>query len=262
MNGPLELHGEQVLDALPWFTGEPSQYCAAIGSICDDEERRWIASARMRFVPSKRYRAIAGRIGSVPASQDDASADDERLRLLGNTRNIRRYPGESGEQYQERIALAIPTWQRATTAQALIDQLAAYGLPGAVVLEECDYPVPGSDYGWRFLVVVPAPNHPPLNWFGCVLGEAILGEWTLGLGKYGTRLQLEGAKRIVNDWRNAFAYPLRLIVTFGNVTVNSLELGDYAPFGVGDAVLEEGLGDWRVLGIAVLGEAPLAGIEI
>lgn len=259
--GPIEALAVDDIDAR-LMLGQPQGYLGAFGSEADDELVFRRETTRARFPPSEHYRSHAKLIGSVPASQDSPEGQATRLRLIGRTRNLDRYPGETDESYCERLAIAFPTHIKSGTPNAIIDQLRAFGFIDVVVFQEYEggfYAEPTDDYGWRFVVVI-GPNFGSIGWLGARVGTAIVGTDVVGLGN-GTKLQLAAIKRLIIQWKQAFAVPLRFIIRFENAPIVGLAVVGEAVVGAG-ATTEVVMTDHRVVGTAVVGEAPLWGFDL
>ena len=242
--------------------GQPAAYLAAFGSEADSEMALRRETTRLRFPPSTHYRTHAGNIGSEAAALDSPIGQSERLRLIGRTRNLDRYPGETDTQYCERLAIAFPTHQAAGTPSAIIAQLRALGFVDVVVFEEYAggfYAEPTDEYGWRFVVVI-GPNFGSVAWPGALVGVAVVGTDTVGLGT-GTALQLSALKRLIVQWKQAFAIPLRFVLVFGSAPIVGLAIVGGAIVGGGQTT-EVLMVDPRTVGVAIVGEAPLWGFNL
>jgi hypothetical protein len=259
--GPLESFAMSDIDARIML-GQPTAYLGAFGAEADDELALRRETTRHRFPPSTHYRTYAGTIGCIPASEDSPLGQSERLRLIGRTRGLDRYPGETDTSYCERLAIAFPTHLKAGTPNAIIDQLHAFGFVDALVFEEYAggfYAEPTDEYGWRFVVVV-GPDHGALWWPGAIVGTAIVGTTVVGLG-VGTTLQLAAIKRLIVQWKQAFALPLRFVIVFGAAPIVGLAIVDGAIVGGGQTT-EVLMADPRTVGCAIVGEAPLWGLNL
>lgn len=259
MPGPLESFAERDIDARI-MVGQPQGYLGAFGSEADSELALRRETVRARFAPSAHYRTRARNIGSLPASQDSPNGQAERLRLIGRTRAMDRYPGETDAQYCERLALAFPSHQKRGTPNAIIEQLNAFGLPEVRVFEEYEHGITGaSDYAWRFITVI-GPNYGTLGWKANKLGSWVLGQDMLGISG-ATQQQLLTVGRITLDWRQAFSFPLSVVFLFD----------DAVPLGLwvmGETILGQGgsatlyMGELRGLGFAKLGAQKQIGFGI
>ena len=257
--GPLERFAADDIDARI-IQGQPAAYLAAFGSEADGEIALRRETTRARFPPSLHYRTHAGNIGSVPASLDSPEGQSERLRLIGRTRGLDRYPGETDASYCERLAIAFPTHKKAGTPNAIIDQLNAFGLPQVRIFEEYEYGITGaSDYGWRFITVV-GPNYGALGWKANKLGTWVLGQDMLGISG-ATQQQILTVGRICLQWKQAFSFPLSVVFLFD----------DAVPLGLwvlGQTILGQGgsatlyMGELRGLGFAKLGQQNQIGFGI
>jgi hypothetical protein len=248
--GPLEGLGLQDVET-PAMAGEPSTYCGAFGSQGDTDMATWRAGERLRFPPGVHYREVATRIGATVAAADSPDGEATRLRLIGDTRSIERYPGESDAGYCERLASAFPTWRKACTPNAIIEQLNGFGLPDVLIFEEYEYYITTADtYGNKFVVLC-GPSYGALGWTQCTLGTCVLGVDTLGIT--GTSpLQLEAVKRIILKWKHAFSYPLRVLFLFDAVPLGLAELGTVILGQGGIANLS--MGEVHELGFMYLGD--------
>ena len=259
--GPLESLAESDIDARI-MVGQPQGYLGAFGSEADSELALRRETVRARFPPSAHYRMHARNVGSLPASQDSPEGQATRLRLIGQTRNLPRYPSETDAAYCERLAIAFPTHIKAGTPNAIIDQLRAFGFVDVVVFEEYAggfYAEPTDDYGWRFVVVL-GPNFGSVGWLGALVGTAVVGVDTVGLGN-GTALQLAAVKRLIIQWKQAFAIPLRFVLVFGDPPIVGLAIVGGAVVGGGQTT-EVQMVDPRTVGAAIVGEAPLWGFNL
>lgn len=243
----------------PVFSGEPSEYCVAFGGRGEADLAIWRSSVRQRFPPGSHYKAVATVLGSKPAAADSPVGQTERLRLIGRTRDIERYEGETDEQYCERLAGAFPAWIQAGTPNAIAEQLVAFGFSSVDVLEEYEGDLsPGaSEYGWRFAIRCRGPEG--VGWPGCIVGQAQVGTDTVGLGK-GSAAQVSAVKRIGVKWKQVFALPMRVFFVWGDPPlVGDAEVGG-AVLGEG-TVIEEPMADVRSVGYAVVGQTPLVGFN-
>jgi hypothetical protein len=259
--GPLEALAVDDIEARI-MQGQPQGYLGAFGSEADSELALRRETTRARFPPSTHYRTHARNIGSLPASQDSPEGQTERLRLIGRTRELDRYPGETDAGYCERLAIAFPTHQKAGTPNAIVDQLRSFGFVDVVVFEEYEggfYAEPTDEYGWRFVVVL-GPNFGTVGWLGCLVGTAVVGTSTVGLGN-GTTQQLAGIKRLIIQWKQAFAIPLRFVLVFGDPPIVGLAIVGGAVVGGGQTT-EVQMVDPRTVGTAIVGEAPLWGFNL
>jgi hypothetical protein len=259
--GPLEALAESDIDARV-MVGQPQGYLGAFGSEADSELALRRETVRARFPPSQHYRNHARNIGSLPASQDSPDGQSTRLRLIGQTRAIDRYPGETDAQYCERLSKAFSSHIKRGTPNAIIEQLKAFGFVDVVVFEEYNggfYAEPTDDYGWRFVVVI-GPNFGSVGWLGALVGTAVVGVDTVGLGN-GTALQLAAIKRLIIQWKQAFAIPLRFVLVFGDAPIVGLAIVGGAVVGGGQTT-EVQMVDPRVVGSAIVGEAPLLGFNL
>lgn len=259
--GPLESLAESDIDARV-MVGQPQGYLGAFGSEADSELVLRRETVRARFPPSTHYRTHARDIGSLPASQDSPDGQSTRLRLIGRTREMDRYPSETDAQYCERLSKAFPSHIKRGTPNAIIEQLRAFGFVDVVVFEEYAggfYAEPTDDYGWRFVVVL-GPNFGTVGWLGALVGTAVVGVDTVGLGN-GTALQLAAIKRLIIQWKQAFAIPLRFVIVFGNAPIVGLAIVGSAVVGAGQTT-EVQMVDPRTVGTAIVGEAPLWGFNL
>lgn len=234
------------------FAGEPSLYCEALAEADEDELALLRESVRIRFIPSAKYRNVARELNpSSPPVTDTAVGDPERLRQIGVTRQIERYPGETDQQYSDRLAGAFPAWRRAGTASAIESQLAAFGIVDIQTWEEWQFFLTlSNEYGNRFEMVL-GPNYGSLGWTGCKLGEVVLGAATLGIGN-ADPLQVQAIPRIILKWKHAWSFPLRVLFLFGDAEpLGMAELGSTL-LGVGGVAVVE-MGSARTLGSAILG---------
>jgi hypothetical protein len=266
MTTPLEVLGETDIQT-EWFagsapnTGTPADYAAATGGRAEADLAIWRRSVRQRFPPGTHYKRVAAQLGSVPAAGDSPVGEADRLREIGRTREIERYPGETDAQYCERLANAMPAHRARGTPSAIISQLEAFGYTEVEVLEEYNGDLsPGaSEYGWRFVVIVRLRDSS-LGWPGWIVGSGVVGTVTVGLGT-GTAIQIATTKRIIIKWKQVFALPMRLLIIFGDPPiVGSMVVGGMT-LGEG-TVIEEPMADVRSVGYAIVGDWPLSGFNI
>ena len=175
---------------------------------------------------------------------DDSADDDLRLRKLGETFALERYPGESGAQFVSRLQRAFPAHELAGTARAIVEQLRAFS-GGADVRVIEDWEWHGAEGEWysRFWVVL-GPDLGRLPWQPLRLGTAVLGAQTLG--STATRDEIVSVVRIVKKWRDVGALLVGVIVAWPNAPTLGLGLG---PFVLGGGLGLSGAGDalmWRV----------------
>lgn len=247
--GPLESLGQTDVETPP-FAGEPSDYCSQFGAAGDTDLALWRKGLRQRFPPGVHYRAVANRIGARIAGQDTPVGEALRLQRIGETRDIERYAGETDAGYCERLAGAFPTWSKAGTPNAIIEQLNAFGLPDVLVFEEYAYGITSaSEYGWRFVVVV-GPSFGSLGWTAPTLGSCTLGEDTLGITGLAP-LQLDAIKRIILKWKQVFSFPLRVLFIFDSTPLGIAQLGSTI-LGQG-SIARLSMGEVRELGKMRLG---------
>lgn len=257
--GPLESLAESDIDARI-MVGQPQGYLGAFGSEADSELALRRETVRARFPPSTHYRTHARDIGSLPASQDSPEGQSTRLRLIGRTRDMDRYPGETDAQYCERISKAFPSHTKRGTPNAIIEQLNAFGLPEVRIFEEYEYGITSaSDYAWRFVTVV-GPNYGTLGWKANKLGSWVLGQDMLGISG-ASQQQILTVGRIALQWRQAFSFALSVVFLFDN----AVPLGLWV---LGQTILGQGgsatlyMGELRGLGFAKLGTQNQVGFGI
>jgi hypothetical protein len=257
--GPLEALAETDVDATI-IQGQPNGYLGAFGSESDAELVLRRETTRHRFPPSAHYRTHAGNIGCIPASNDSPVGQSERLRLIGRTRDIERYPDETDAQYCERLALAFPTHSKAGTPNAIIEQLNAIGLPQVRVLEEYEYGIThASEYGCKFVVLI-GPNYGTLGWKANKLGQWALGQNMLGITG-ASQQQVRTVARVALKWKQVFSFPLRVVFLFDDaVPLGFAKLGTIKLGQGGAARLL--MGDRRPLGIIKLGSIKQTGFGV
>jgi hypothetical protein len=249
--GPLEGLGENDVET-PVFSGEPSTYCGTFGAQGDADMAIWRKGERQRFPPGVHYRAVARKLQANIAAADSPDGEATRLRLIGETRSIERYPGETDAGYCERLAAAFPTWQSAGTPNAIIRQLNAFGLPDVLVFEEYEYYITTADsYGWKFVVVI-GPDYGALGWVPLLLGSWTLGEDSLGITNL-QPLQVDALKRIVLKWKQVFSYPLRIVFLFDDATPLGLAVLGQMVLGGGSLAVAS-MGEVHELGKMRLGD--------
>jgi hypothetical protein len=141
---------------------------------------------------------------------------DDALGPVGEAYALDRYPAHTDATYRAALKIAFPTHRKKGAAEAIEDQIRAFGIPDVRVYAayEGEFgPDPRADYAefWVFL----GPD------FGSTgIGLLILGDWILGsgatLGTTATRAQIVSLKRIILRWKALHGYPVKIILLFGS----------------------------------------------
>ncbi len=128
---------------------------------------------------------------------------EDALRSHGYGRLLECYPSETSEQYRARMLQAWAAWEFAGTEQAIVDQLAAAGRPGALVYDTFDWPDrPPTPWWSQFWLLYEAGQHavPPAHtWDEPGLTWGADAVWSSGL----TRDQVALFRQVVRKWRAA-----------------------------------------------------------
>jgi hypothetical protein len=242
----------------------PSAFASALAGGFDEGERAVYVSSMLRYPYGPYMLATTARLG---ATNFPAADDAERLRRLGDNFQIRKYPTQTGEQYEQMLGLAWELHEEGGTLQGMRKALEAYGFGDIVIAEECYYATlgPDAEYHWSYVIVV-GPNFGTVNVAGMYLGTWVLGSTEsshLGTGTF-TYEQAEDLVRIILDRRQVHDCPIRLIFRFGNapllglINLGSFYLGGTVPSGI--AVFE--IQGRRMLGSWYLGTSTLEGFGV
>jgi hypothetical protein len=154
---------------------------------------------------------------------------NDALDAVGAKYGLPRYDGEpngaaptslggtDGSGYRGRLCNAWDAWGWAGTANAVTDQLLAYGFGDVLILPVWQFPAPfhpetsGANYSsfYVFITDMGSTGIQPLT----------LGSWTLGdsgsvLGSTMTAAQLGAVKRIVLKWKSPHGLPIKIFLVF------------------------------------------------
>ncbi len=103
----------------------------------------------------------------APWLQTHTPVPADALIELGAEYNMPRYPGESNATYLARLQGKWDAWEFAGHESAILSQLAAFGLPGAIIKTPRDWPtrppvlhpVTGTPWWSQFWVLMPEGTH-------------------------------------------------------------------------------------------------------
>lgn len=146
------------------------------------------------------------------------------LRYIGMERIMPRYPSETDSAYLVRLVGAWVAWKQAGTWQAIVSQLAAYGVTAQVYVQNRAGPlgVAGSGSAWdwdddsanwsRFFVVI--TSHPWSSWDWGAVGVTYGDGHTWG--STATVEEVTGVREIIKHWKRAGMVFPHIIVDFGS----------------------------------------------
>lgn len=161
--------------APPWLSG--------VGT---PEDPLW--GGRLMYALGIQFDALAEYTRMGVIQRFPSVCQSEALPFIGSDRGLRRGGAEPESGYRERLRNAIPSWKKAGSAQAILEQLAAYFAPTPPVLR---YVVNGLDE----------------------LGNRIADWWTLENGVYSyTRANLSNW-----DWDGTYPPGRFWIIVYGQV---------------------------------------------
>lgn len=194
---------------------------------------------RVLFATSILFDALQDRVRQGIRARMPGEGTPTALPYLGSDRSIERGPTESSESYAARLRLALPTWQRAGTAPAMLEQLRAYFLPtppplravsNSATWHEIDpvtavvtkTKVSPSNWVWDAFAAVPR------WWRGWVVIDSSAGPWTtwqagtgkkcgdptLTCGSTATPQEVSAIRKLVTKWKPANVHALNIILTF------------------------------------------------
>jgi hypothetical protein len=241
----------------------PNAFASALAGGFDEGERAVYVSVMLRYPYGPYMTATTARLG---ATNFPAAGDAERLRRLADNYQLRQYPTEPDESFEERLGLAWELHEEGGTAIAERKAFEAYGFAEIYILEECDYIITGyeCEYQWAWEVVF-GPNYGTVPIDGCYLGTAILGDEAtgyLGLGSFSSE-QLDDLVRIALDHRQAQDMPIRFIFRFGAAALLGLaELGVAVLGGGANNVAIREIQGRRMVGSCYLGTTTLKGFGV
>jgi hypothetical protein len=200
----------------------PNAFASALAGGFDEGERAVYVSVMLRYPYGPYMTATTARLG---ATNFPAAGDAERLRRLADNYQLRQYPTEPDESFEERLGLAWELHEEGGTAIAVRKAFEAYGFPELYILEECDYVVTGFDaeYQWAHTIVF-GPNYGFVPIYGQYLGSIVLGSEAtgfLGLGSFSDE-QIDDLVRIMLDERQVHDMPVRFVFRFGAAPVLGL----------------------------------------
>lgn len=146
------------------------------------------------------YEAGAAGLLDAPTFPVDA------LPLIGNERNIERYPAESDDEYHARVKGAWVAWPQAGTINGVLSQLTAAGFD-AEIKEMKDWNWDGDAANWsRFWVILHNTGWARNKWGdGRKWGE---GVW----GVNASRDEVHTLRRIVKKWKPAHCIAIIIVV--------------------------------------------------
>lgn len=175
---------------------------------------------KMRWTSGAKLQAVAARIG-VQDPLDDATLDDQRLRLIGDGFDLPRLGTMSAEAYQSYLDGAWDTWGIGGTASSIVAALQAYGVPDVEIVEEYQdaggtWANPGG-YGWRFCIIL-GPNYGSLGWTPQAWPLPLDGRTVFGIAGM-TPAQLADIAHLARKWKIGASLPVRFVFRFGNASV-------------------------------------------
>lgn len=229
----------------------PSAFASALAGGFDEGERALYVSSMLRYPYGPFMLITTARLG---ASNFPAAGDASRLRRLGDNYQLRQYPTETDERFEQRLGTAWDLHEEGGTAIAVRKALEAYGFGEINILEECYVTLTGSDeYQWAWVVVF-GPSFGSVNISGMILGSFVLGSEAsgyLGLGSFSSE-EIDDVVRLMLDTRQAHDMPIRLIFRFGDapllgmIMLGSFPLGGSAGSGVAIREIQgrHMLGNW------------------
>ena len=176
----------------------------------------------------------------IAALSDTPNAcPDDALDGLGGWYSIGRFAGESDAVYRARVTGAWPTWKEAAAPQAILDSLAAFGIPNVVILNDCDRSFWSGAWYSRFEVFLMPTGLP----YGPLVAPFTA---PVSFGTTATPDQVRAIKRQILKWKSATAYPVKIGVLLSTTTI-VLGVNAVAPFTAGGPFVEWNLG--RILTI-------------
>ncbi len=186
----------------PWMVGPVGElWTSALGFWFDMQ-----AEAAVQAVKAAQLRSDTFHVSALP--------------LIGNERQMPRYPIETDDQYNLRLRGAFGTWAKAGNFQAIIDQLAIIGLTAEIWEQGQNGPSPLQDsaaiWDWdddtanwsRFFVVITGHPYTERVWDdGWTYDDG--GTW----GSDATVEDVQLVQSIVTHWKKAATvYPHIIIV--------------------------------------------------
>ena len=150
---------------------------------------------------------------------------DDALNLVGEARDIPRFPGESHDAYRARLTIAFDTHAWSGTAKGIVDSLEAYcsalgaADPVVTVLEDWQGAFPSALGSWysRFVVLIQGGT-----WTGGTLG----GTWVLGttaLGSTATADEIKQVKRQIRRIKDAHSASVVVRVAVADVDLLGID---------------------------------------
>ncbi len=185
---------------------------------------------------------------------------DDALVVVGEAYGLERYEAHTDVTYRAALKLAWPTRKKQGSAEAVEDQIRAFGIPDVRVYAAYEGnfgPDPLADYAefWPFL----GPN------FGSTgIAELLLGGFVLGgdttLGSTATRAQIVSIKRIVRKWKAAHGYPVKIVLLFGEGPILGIGIaGGATPLTLGSFTLGGARSIWWRFGRTLNDTLPTLG---
>jgi hypothetical protein len=250
-----------LFDQVPMLRGPKARaYNEALGEQKDAYLAQLRAAIKARWTSGARMRRVAQEIG---AQLDDATLDDQRLRLIGLGFGLPRLGSMTNIAYQDYLDRAWDIWEQGGTCAAIIDAVQAFGVPDVYVWEEWEgaLAAPGAPYAKRLSLIL-GPDYGALGWTGTALGaNFVLGASSLGLTGI-SEAQVSDIIRLFRKWKDAEALMVEIIFLIDgeapllgyNFTLGSSALGGAAGQGVAVRPItsQDALGNF-VLGRTLLG---------
>lgn len=250
-----------------WMTGDrgAAALSSALAGGFDEGERALYVSSMLRYPYGP---AMLQTCAIIEAETFPAANDDDRLRRIGENYQLRRYPTESGAQYEKRLGLAWDLHEEGGTAIAVRKALEGYGFPEIYILEEWEWNIlpSGVEYHWAYTIVL-GPSYGNLNITGMYLGTWILGDEAtghLGLGSF-SAAQIDDVIRLgIIDMRQVHDCPVRIVFRFGDAPLlGFIILGSFILGGSpGSGVAIREIQGRRMLGSWYLGTSTLKGFGV
>lgn len=145
------------------------------------------------------------------------------LRYIGVERLMPRYPSETDSAYLVRLFGAWVAWKQAGTWQAIVSQLAAYGVTAQVFVQNRAGPLgaapTGDVWDWdddsanwsRFYVVITTHPWERWNWGGTGATYGDGRTW----GSTATVEEVTGVREIIKHWKRAGMVFPHIIIDLG-----------------------------------------------
>ena len=167
---------------------------------------------------------------------------DDGLDLLGQAYALPRYPSEANAAYRARLAAAFPTWAKAGTVQAIIDQLVAFGIPDVhVFVEAGNKPIYAGVWPSRFRVTL-GPNFGTTGIGPSQLGMSLTLNQSL-LGSTMTVAQRAAIKSLIWFWKAAHGVTCDFLLVYDRAVLGAATFTGGVGTVLGQFVLSGNVGD-------------------